>query len=249
MEKIPLKRRPAPLERKLSGIAKAIHRDLTSETEKATNALAEGKPTTCFACGASFIYRRLPDRNGRFCSIRCQDAYDLGHDFQPMRPNLSNKLTCPGCKQEFTSTGLRCCSEACERKVRRREELAADMAASGVKLDSKRRPCEVCGTLIPRFRKGRAVPSSTRFCSRKCRRRASKMGVAELQQPGPGIVPMAPRSPEAVSGRDSIKKPLKNRPCREATKTPSPSVEAPSAWMPSGRGEGCPDLPDFLSRR
>src|SRR5262249_15637601 len=33
----------------------------------------------CFACGATYIYRgRRGDLNGRFCSMRCQGAYDAG---------------------------------------------------------------------------------------------------------------------------------------------------------------------------
>src|SRR5215472_4460004 len=37
----------------------------------------------CFACGATFIYKgRRGDLNGRFCSLRCQTAYDGGFTSQ-----------------------------------------------------------------------------------------------------------------------------------------------------------------------
>jgi hypothetical protein len=38
----------------------------------------------CFACGATFIYKGpRGDLNGRFCSMRCQAAYDEGFTAQP----------------------------------------------------------------------------------------------------------------------------------------------------------------------
>jgi hypothetical protein len=35
--------------------------------------------TACWSCGSAFRYKRRRDLNGNFCSMRCQDWYDVGN--------------------------------------------------------------------------------------------------------------------------------------------------------------------------
>lgn len=91
-------------------------------------------------------------------------------------------IHCAGCQKEFESRGLRCCSAACERRYRERQDNLAVMAEAGIEPAAKRR-CE-CGAVIPKWRNGRRVSSATRFCSPKCSRkarRASDSGNAPLK--------------------------------------------------------------------
>jgi hypothetical protein len=146
----------------------------------------------CFACGATFIYRgRRGELNGRFCSMRCQAAYDGG--FTPSDPpdpfggmkrtTDGCKIACAGCSKEFESLGLRCCSDACERRYRERRDVLALMAEVGAAPSTKRKcAAPECSSTIPKWRKGRKVPSSTRFCSPTCQKRAKR---AVEQTPAP----------------------------------------------------------------
>jgi hypothetical protein len=164
----------------------------------------------CFACGATYIYKgRRGDLNGRFCSLRCQAAYDDGFTAQPAEQpdtltgwrvaaggeigsdyyaNLLKrtpipmkrtaegfKIACAGCLKEFESTGLRCCSDACERRYRERAANIALMAEVGIE-PARKRPCAApgCSSTIPKWRKGRAVSRSARFCSPTCQKRAKR---------------------------------------------------------------------------
>jgi hypothetical protein len=150
----------------------------------------------CFACGATFIYKgRRGDLNGRFCSMRCQAAYDDGFTPQsaaggeiggpiPMKRTADGfKIACACCQKEFESKGLRCCSHACERRYRERQANIALMAEVGIE-PARKRPCAApgCSSTIPKWRKGRAVSKSARFCSRVCSRRAKR---ATEQPPEP----------------------------------------------------------------
>ena len=172
----------------ISDLAAAILADRIrfSDDEPAT-VLQEGAPTKCFACAASFTYRKDPvdGRNGRFCSQRCQAAYDIGVVHKPMSNRLMRArgagfaLDCAFCKHEFSSKGLRCCSPECETKLRDRQRSEAELASLGLTADqsdfkTRRRPCLVCGSLIPLFRKGRAVSKSAKFCSPRCTRRGAR---------------------------------------------------------------------------
>jgi hypothetical protein len=79
------------------------------------------------------------------------------------------RISCAGCQKEFESLGLRCCSSGCERRYRERVENRAIMSEAGMEPATKRK-CEECGGNIPRWtgagKKRRAVPVTTRFCSR-----------------------------------------------------------------------------------
>src|SRR5262245_34263157 len=139
----------------------AIFSDLTSETEtKASRGITE-----CFACRSTFVYRKPddPERNARFCSKTCQDAYDAGVRYRPVEIEYRHSdgrimgkrgpgfaVTCPGCNTEFTSLGLRCCSPDCERAYRERQAAIKEAAQIGHAAKPKR-TCEVCGKRIPRY--------------------------------------------------------------------------------------------------
>jgi hypothetical protein len=156
----------------------------------------------CFACGATFIYRdRRGELNGRFCSMRCQAAYDAGYTppaehstdalagwkvvagaaigateyyacmlgrtpIAMKRTSSGFKIACAGCSREFESLGLRCCSDACERRYRERQANLELMAEVGAE-PSKKYHCAApgCAATIPKWRNGRKVSSSTRFSS------------------------------------------------------------------------------------
>jgi len=187
--------------------------ELTTGTDRPTYNIVP-----CFACGATFIYKgRRGELNGRFCSLRCQAAYDdgftpaadpptdtltgwrvaaggeIGGDYYanllkrtpiPMKRTADGfKIACAGCQKEFESKGLRCCSDACERRYRERQANFALMAEVGIE-PSKKRPCAApgCSSTIPKWRKGRQVSAATRFCSRACSRRAKR---ATEQPPEP----------------------------------------------------------------
>ena len=143
----------------------------------------------CWACGFTFVYRgRRNDLNGNFCSRRCQDWHDaengpVPHEFvyrwcnsKPMPIGRKGfYIDCARCQKEFESLGLRCCSVECERGYCEREENLAVMAEVGIEPAAKRR-CEAprCNNIIPKWRNGRQVSKSARFCSRKCQQRAEE---------------------------------------------------------------------------
>src|SRR5262249_45813988 len=135
----------------------------------------------CFVCAYKFVYRgRQGELNGRFCSMRCQDWYGAGNkpvneenvyrwrDGRPMR--MAPKgfyIDCAHCQKEFESLGLHCCSVECEHGYREREENLAVMAEVGIEPAAKRR-CKApgCNITIPKWRSGRQVSKSARFCRR-----------------------------------------------------------------------------------
>ena len=101
---------------------------------------------------------------------------------QPISMRKGSKgfyIDCAHCQKEFESLGLRCCSVECERGHREREENLAVMAEVGIEPAAKRR-CEAlrCNNTIPKWRNGRQVSKSARFCSRKCQQRAGKRAAA-----------------------------------------------------------------------
>ena len=154
---------------------------------------AAQEPQACFACGRSYA-----KGEGRFCSPRCRAAFNAGFPpYNPNQARVLMQapswvlaagppgtvgtpyardlpirgdgclITCKGCQREFVSKGLRCCSPECEKRYRERLEIEATMAEAGMEVAPKRR-CEVCGAAIPRWRAGKAVKKTTRFCSDRC---------------------------------------------------------------------------------
>jgi len=115
--------------------------------------------------------------------MRCQGAFDAGFtpaadppaDTLMKRTADGFKIACAGCQKEFESTGPRCCSDACERRYRERQANIALMAEAGIEPTKKRR-CAApgCSSTIPKWRKGRAVSKSARFCSPACQKRAKR---------------------------------------------------------------------------
>jgi hypothetical protein len=159
---------------KTARLARALLRD----RERAT---AINSTASCFLCDRSYTYRGPSgDDSGRFCGRLCRQAYDAGS-----RPQSSPQLyslragpvgffiSCPGCRQEFESKGLRHCGPECECNARERADNLAVLAEVGMDAP-KKRSCEICGANLPRWRNGRAVSKATRFCSKKCQARARK---------------------------------------------------------------------------
>jgi hypothetical protein len=108
------------------------------------------------------------------------------HDARPMPMGPHGFIiACAGCGKNFDSKGLRCCSADCERQYRERKDNAAVMAEVGMEPASTKRKCENpgCGKSIPKWRNGKRVSKSTRFCSQACQRKCWK--AAEV--PGPRI--------------------------------------------------------------
>ena len=161
----------------------------------------------CHCCGRDMLYRGPSgDDSGRFCSTRCREAFDAGfppyqpvdirklftaswrvvaggdpgHLPRPMRMGPSGFfINCAGCDKEFESKGLRCCSKECERRYRDREDNAELMAEVGIEPAAKRMCAAVgCGKPIPRWRNGRAVRKSARFCSPPCQGKSSRKRAA-----------------------------------------------------------------------
>jgi hypothetical protein len=68
-------------------LAAALLRDRERPTTPTNNSIIE-----CFACGRSHMRRQVSgDDNSRFCSKRCQDAFDAG--FPPYDPNHDRPLS------------------------------------------------------------------------------------------------------------------------------------------------------------
>jgi hypothetical protein len=189
-----------------STIAHAIERDLLTDRPR-----IEHKSQTCFACGRSYMNG---DRdNPRFCSPRCRKAFDAGFvgpyseqpiryarlDGRPMQPRGDGfVIQCAGCRQEFVSKGLRCCSPECERQVRERAEIEQTIAEAGLESVGRvKRKCEApgCGATIPMWRNKRKVSGAARFCSDRCARKARRANTSK-NAPGSDLSPSPDLSPE-----------------------------------------------------
>jgi hypothetical protein len=183
-------------------IAAALFAEATAPAEsKASRGIVE-----CLTCRSTFVYRKPDDleRNGRFCSQRCRDGFDACitnklpaiayFDCHARRMAMRGPgfvVKCPGCDGEFISAGLRCCSPACERSYRDRQEAKAVAARLGHKARPTR-TCEGCGKRIPRYTAtGKATRSDVRTCSAKCLRavRCQKGDFDELSTPETPVNP------------------------------------------------------------
>jgi hypothetical protein len=155
----------------------AIERNLLRERPEAPDF------AHCFMCGRTFTEEKGHGLNGRFCSTLCLDGYDAGlMPPQPPRCSLPMRgdgfvITCKGCKCEFVSRGLRCCSAECDRQHRERQDIEATIA--GMAMESTgyvKRKCQHCGGDIPRYqgigKKRRETRKDARFCSPRCQQRA-----------------------------------------------------------------------------
>jgi hypothetical protein len=142
------------------------------------------RPTVleCFACGRSHL-----GREGKFCSARCRAWVDAGEKpYAPPVVKYSLPMTadgflikCAGCRQNFSSKGLRCCSPICEQNLRHQEDRLATMAEVGIE-PSVKRQCEApgCGRDIPRWtgigKARREVRKDVRFCTPRCAKKAQR---------------------------------------------------------------------------
>jgi len=156
-----------------------------TQTEKLTDALLadrnRGNAThhnivSCWSCGHTFKYKgRRGDLNGNFCSMRCQQWFDDGNPpiTEQRRTAHGFEIKCAACSKDFESKGLRCCSDNCERRYVERQRNLEIMAEVGIEPAAKKR-CAApdCTNTIPKWRNGRRVSSTTRFCSDRCSRRA-----------------------------------------------------------------------------
>jgi ribosomal protein L24E len=133
----------------------------------------------CFLCGRSYsVLPPMGDNSTRFCSDKCQEAYDAGampaRDVNPFAvpadqwrviagplpgymPKIAMQqgkhgfyINCLHCKREFESKGLRCCSVECERAYQGRVAAAQVVAEVGGTLTEKRK-CSICGGPIPKY--------------------------------------------------------------------------------------------------
>jgi hypothetical protein len=134
----------------------------------------------CFSCGRA--YTSGIGGVGRFCSLRCRDAFDSGfpayappksyRELVAWQGPLGMLINCSGCGKKFDSCGLRCCSIECRRASRRKQELDAELA--GQPFRAVKRRCSHCGGAIPNWRKGRRVSSAVKFCSPRCQRKGAQ---------------------------------------------------------------------------
>ena len=135
----------------------------------------------CFGCGRAYTPGAIGDV-GRFCSLRCRDAFDSGFPaYAPPRSYrelvagqgpLGMLINCSGCGKKFDSCGLRYCSIECRRASRRKQELDAELA--GQPFRAVKRRCGHCGGAISNWRKGRRVSSAVKFCSPRCQRKGAQ---------------------------------------------------------------------------
>lgn len=93
------------------------------------------------------------------------------------------RIECKYCKRPFVSKGLRCCSAECERRLKDRRQVEAVVAERDMEAMPKRFfNCEHCGIAVPRWRNGRTVSKSARFCSPSCAKKAARLSRASREE-------------------------------------------------------------------
>jgi hypothetical protein len=162
----------------MSALADAIRRDILKDRPAAPDL------DHCLLCSRSFSEDKGAGANGRFCSMLCQAAFDAGYMHRDPKQSYSLPprgdgfvIECAGCRKQFVSKGLRCCSAECDRQHRERKEIEATIA--GMEMESTGyvpRKCADCGGDLPRYvGEGRKRKVSTkRFCSSRCQQAAKK---------------------------------------------------------------------------
>ena len=107
--------------------------------------------------------------------MRCQEWFDNGNPpiTELRRTAHGFEIKCAGCGKDFESKGLRCCSDNCERRYVERQRNLGIMAEVGIEPAAKKHcAASGCTNTIPKWRNGRRVSSTTRFCSDRCSRRS-----------------------------------------------------------------------------
>jgi len=139
-------------------VARAIERDLLREAE-----VPAVKTSTCHCCGRGFAYH-LPtgDDSGRFCSLRCRQAYDDGG---PRYADLSTSndwinVDLSKCIQIAGPAIPRCdsCGGLCVELYRKAGKAFCRWRCR----DGKPRECIACGVNL--YGIARRGP----YCSEKC---------------------------------------------------------------------------------
>ena len=142
-------------------LASAIQRDLLRTEPVRTNA------PECFACGRSMVRRATDgDNNSRFCSIRCQAAYDAGlpaHHSSKVDvfdvPLSAWRVVAGPPGVEIGSQHYAPIIEAVERRRKR------SARGSGGELIRPRKLCQRCGAKLPVWINGKQVRSDRKFCT------------------------------------------------------------------------------------
>jgi hypothetical protein len=82
-------------------------------------------------------------------------------------------MDCRHCRRPFVSKGLRCCSDACERRLKEQAEIAETMASVEMEWTGYvYRKCEHCSGNISRYvgvgKARKETRKDARFCSKRC---------------------------------------------------------------------------------
>jgi hypothetical protein len=166
---------------RVSTIAAAILRDRNAPDPAPTVDL-----NRCILCARTFTQGRGFGLNGRFCSRLCLEAYDTGYVHRDAGARYTCHargdgfvVDCRQCRRPFVSKGLRCCSDACERRLKERADIAETMASVEMETTGYTyRKCAQCNGAIPRYtgtgRKRRETRQDARFCSRRCSDKARR---------------------------------------------------------------------------
>jgi hypothetical protein len=169
-----------------ASIAAAILKDTLADRPEPSIDLGR-----CFLCARNFTVGKGVGLNGRFCSALCVSAYDGGYVHREPDARYACYargdgflIDCAGCRRPFVSKGLRCCSDACERRLKEQADIAETMAS--VEMESTGyvyRKCAQCSAAIPRYqgsgRKRRETRHDARFCSRRCSDKARRPSRAD----------------------------------------------------------------------
>jgi hypothetical protein len=204
-------------------LAAAIERDILDRNARPTH-----HSPTCLGCGRSY-----KGRDDRFCSPTCRAGFDLGlpayapADLErcyglPKGPH-GFWIQCAHCRRRFDSRGLRCCSAECDRDLRLKREIDAELADDPFRVI--KRKCECCGGPIPNWRKGRKVSTATKFCSSRCRDRHRRNAN------------LAPDSPQADLPRETARKWPETGASRSGSRKGSPPS---GAWISGTAGGEMP---------
>jgi hypothetical protein len=186
-------------------LAAEIARDILNRNARPTH-----QSSTCFACG-----RPYTKGDGRFCHPRCRAGFDLGlPPFEPLdldkfyslpKAATGFHINCACCRSRFDSRGWRCCSIECQRDLRRKQELDAELANDPFRVI--KRKCLGCGGDIPNWRRGRRISKTTRFCSRRCARKHRENGVRAPNAARPVLgLETAKKCPENGGPRSGLRK-------------------------------------------
>lgn len=140
--------------------------------------MADPVYTPCLRCGEPIEHLAIRGRRRRFCSEVCR-VMAKADSPPPPRPAVVYDKTCSHCGGAFQTSGKATvyCSTRCSALRQGIERRAASIAR-------RTRPCEQCGELFVRHRRGGATyrkgVNEGRFCSRACYGLASRISADQL---------------------------------------------------------------------